>query len=82
MSDTKSLSDDNKANCNFVVESMGGAPVCTGHERFVELDIDELELHDLALDIESEFNIRITEHEVNSLDTVQQLYDLVAAKLD
>ncbi len=45
-----------------------------------DLDADSLDLVELVMALEEEFNISVPDEELEGVVTVQQAYDLVAAK--
>ncbi|MGN1277505.1 MAG: acyl carrier protein [Floccifex sp.] len=45
-----------------------------------DLDIDSLAAVELALELETEFDIRIEDEELAALKTVQDIMDLIASK--
>ena len=46
-----------------------------------DLDADSLDLVELVMALEEEFDISVPEEELEGIETVGQAYDLVAAKL-
>ena len=46
-----------------------------------DLDADSLDLVELVMALEEEFDIAVPEEELEGIETVGQAYDLVAAKL-
>ena len=46
-----------------------------------DLDADSLDLVELVMALEEEFDISVPEEELEGVETVQQAYDLVTAKL-
>jgi acyl carrier protein len=46
-----------------------------------DLDADSLDLVELVMALEEEFDISVPEEELEGVETVQQAYDLVANKL-
>jgi acyl carrier protein len=46
-----------------------------------DLDADSLDLVELVMALEEEFDIAVPEEELEGVETVQQAYDIVAAKL-
>ena len=65
------------------VEVLGvEADVVTEDARFKEdLDADSLDLVELVMALEEEFDISVPEEELEGIETVGQAYDLVAGKL-
>ena len=46
-----------------------------------DLDADSLDLVELVMALEEEFDISVPEEDLEGVETVQQAYDLVAAKV-
>jgi acyl carrier protein len=46
-----------------------------------DLDADSLDLVELVMALEEEFDVSVPEEELEGVETVQQAYDIVAAKL-
>lgn len=46
-----------------------------------DLDADSLDLVELVMALEEEFDIVVPEEELEGVETVQQAYDIVAAKV-
>ncbi|MGE3443493.1 MAG: acyl carrier protein [Acidimicrobiia bacterium] len=46
-----------------------------------DLDADSLDLVELVMALEEEFNVTVPEEELEGIDTVGQAYDLVVGKL-
>ena len=46
-----------------------------------DLDADSLDLVELVMALEEEFNIEVPEEDLEGVETVQQAYDLVAGKV-
>ena len=46
-----------------------------------DLDADSLDLVELVMALEEEFDVQVPEEELEGVTTVQQAYDLVAGKL-
>ena len=46
-----------------------------------DLDADSLDLVELVMALEEEFNIEVPEEELEGIETVEQAYNLVAGKL-
>ena len=46
-----------------------------------DLDADSLDLVELVMALEEEFDVQVPEEELEGVTTVQQAYDLVATKL-
>ena len=65
------------------VEVLGvDADTVTEEARFKEdLDADSLDLVELVMALEEEFDISVPEEELEGIETVGQAYDLVAGKL-
>ncbi len=54
----------------------------TREARFAEdLDADSLDLVELVMALEEEFDVEVPEDELEGIETVGQAYDLVASKL-
>ena len=54
----------------------------TREARFADdLDADSLDLVELVMALEEEFDVQVPEEELEGVTTVQQAYDLVANKL-
>ena len=47
----------------------------------VDLDADSLDLVELVMALEEEFNVEVDEAELEGIETVGQAYDLITAKL-
>ena len=48
---------------------------------FESLDADSLDLVELVMALEEEFDISVPEEELEGVETVQQAYDIVASKV-
>lgn len=46
-----------------------------------DLDADSLDLVELVMALEEEFNVEVPEEELEGVETVQQAYDIVTKKL-
>ena len=46
-----------------------------------DLDADSLDLVELVMALEEEFDVSVPEEELEGVETVQQAYDIVVAKL-
>ena len=46
-----------------------------------DLDADSLDLVELVMALEEEFDVSVPEEELEGVETVKQAYDIVAAKL-
>ena len=46
-----------------------------------DLDADSLDLVELVMALEEEFDVAVPEEELEGVETVQQAYDIVVAKL-
>ncbi len=56
--------------------------VVTKEARFAEdLDADSLDLVELVMALEEEFDVSVDEEELEGVETVQAAYDLVVGKL-
>jgi acyl carrier protein len=56
--------------------------VTEGARFFADLDADSLDLVELVMALEEEFEIEVEESELEGVKTVGQAYDLVKGKLD
>lgn len=78
------MSDDNFTrfqNCTVEVLSVEADQV-TPEATFAEdLDSDSLDLVELVMALEEEFDITIDEEELEDIETVGQAFDLVTVKL-
>lgn len=60
---------------------LGGSKTFDGNSKFAEdLGADSLDMVELIMAFEEEFNIEITDDEGMEVKTVQQAYDLILAK--
>ncbi len=80
------MSDDDKfqafQKCAVEVLSVEADKV-TREARFAEdLDADSLDLVELVMALEEEFNVSVEEEELEDIETVGQAYDLVIGKVD
>jgi len=79
------MSDDDKfkafQKCAVDVLSVEEGQV-TKEARFAEdLDADSLDLVELVMALEEEFNVSVEEEELEGVETVGQAYDLVVGKV-
>ncbi len=79
------MSDDDKfqafQKCAVEVLSVEASQV-TREARFAEdLDADSLDLVELVMALEEEFNVSVEEEELEGIETVGQAYDLVIGKV-
>ena len=79
------MSDDEKfkafQKCAVEVLSVEEAQV-TREARFAEdLDADSLDLVELVMALEEEFDVSVEEEELEGIETVGQAYDLVIGKV-
>lgn len=79
------MSDDDKfqafQKCAVEVLSVEASQV-TREARFAEdLDADSLDLVELVMALEEEFNVSVEEEELEGIETVGQAYDLVVGKI-
>lgn len=70
-----------KANKLIDEHLLGGAKEFTPESRFEDLGADSLDMVELVMAFEEEFHIEITDDEGAAVETVQQAYDLLIAKL-
>ncbi|MCP3988117.1 MAG: acyl carrier protein [Actinomycetia bacterium] len=78
------MSDDDKfqafQKCAVEVLSVEASQV-TREARFAEdLDADSLDLVELVMALEEEFNVSVEEEELEGIETVGQAYDLIIGK--
>ncbi len=79
MSDEKNFERFQK--CAVEVLSVD-ASVVTKEARFAEdLDADSLDLVELVMALEEEFDVSVDEEELEGVETVKAAYDLVVGKL-
>ena len=79
MSDDKNF--DRFRNCAVEVLSVDAEKV-TREARFAEdLDADSLDLVELVMALEEEFDVSVDEEELEGVETVGAAYDLVVGKL-
>ncbi|MEM7275171.1 MAG: acyl carrier protein [Actinomycetota bacterium] len=78
------MSDDNFGRfqkCAVEVLSVEASQV-TMEAKFAEdLDADSLDLVELVMALEEEFDVSVEEEELEGIDTVKGAYDLVVSKL-
>ena len=80
------MSDDAKfeafQKCAVEVLSVDASQV-TKEARFAEdLDADSLDLVELVMALEEEFDVSVEEEELEGIETVGQAYDLVMGKVN
>lgn len=78
------MSDDNFTrfqNCTVEVLSVEADQVTTEATFADDLDSDSLDLVELVMALEEEFDITIDEEELEGIETVGQAFDLVTVKL-
>ena len=78
------MSDDNFTrfqSCTVEVLSVEADQVIAEASFADDLDSDSLDLVELVMALEEEFDIAIDEEELEGIETVGQAFDLVTAKL-
>ena len=78
------MSDDNFTrfqNCTVEVLSVEADQVTPEATFADDLDSDSLDLVELVMALEEEFDVAIDEEELEGIETVGQAFDLVTAKL-
>ncbi|MCY3636208.1 MAG: acyl carrier protein [bacterium] len=78
------MSDDNFTrfqNCTVEVLSVEADQVTPAATFADDLDSDSLDLVELVMALEEEFDITIDEEELEDIETVGQAFDLVTVKL-
>ena len=78
------MSDDNFTrfqNCTVEVLSVEADLVILEASFADDLDSDSLDLVELVMALEEEFDVTIDEEELEGIETVGQAYDLVTVKL-
>ncbi|MCY3577919.1 MAG: acyl carrier protein [bacterium] len=78
------MSDDNFTrfqNCTVEVLSVEANQVTSEATFADDLDSDSLDLVELVMALEEEFDITIDEEELEGIETVGQAFDLVTVKL-
>ena len=68
-------------NCAVEVLSVDADKVVPAAKFGDDLDADSLDLVELVMALEEEFDISVPEEELEGIETVGQAYDLVAGKL-
>ncbi len=68
-------------NCAVEVLSVEEDAVTPDAKFGDDLDADSLDLVELVMALEEEFDISVPEEELEGVETVQQAYDLVASKV-
>ena len=67
--------------CAVEVLSVDEAQVTPDAKFGDDLDADSLDLVELVMALEEEFDVEVPEDELEGIETVGQAYDLIAAKL-
>ena len=67
--------------CAVEVLSVDEAQVTPDAKFGDDLDADSLDLVELVMALEEEFEIEVPEEELEGVETVQSAYDIVAAKV-
>ena len=67
--------------CAVDVLSVEGDKVTMGAKFGDDLDADSLDLVELVMALEEEFDVTVEEEELEGIETVGQAYELVTAKL-
>ena len=67
--------------CAVEVLSVDGAKVVPEAKFADDLDADSLDLVELVMALEEEFDVTVPEEELEGITTVSQAYDLVVGKL-
>ena len=78
------MSDDQFARfqkCAVEVLSVEASAVTKEASFADDLDADSLDLVELVMALEEEFDVSVPEEELEGVETVKQAYDIVAAKL-
>jgi acyl carrier protein len=68
-------------NCAVEVLSVDADKVVPEAKFGDDLDADSLDLVELVMALEEEFNIEVPEEDLEGIETVGQAYDLVVAKI-
>jgi acyl carrier protein len=67
---------------HVLAELLNRAPAALRPERLLtEFDFDSLDRAELAMELEDEFSVVLSDDEVLAIDTVQSVFDLVARKV-
>ena len=69
------------SKCAVDVLSVDAAKIVPEAKFGDDLDADSLDLVELVMALEEEFNIEVPEEELEGIKTVGQAYDLVVSKL-
>jgi acyl carrier protein len=72
---------DRFKECAVKVLSVEGDKVTLEASFADDLDADSLDLVELVMALEEEFDISVPEEELEGVETVQQAFDIVTAKL-
>jgi len=72
---------DRFRNCAVEVLSVDADKVVPEAKFGDDLDADSLDLVELVMALEEEFNIEVPEEDLEGIETVGQAYDLVVSKL-
>jgi acyl carrier protein len=72
---------DRFKKCAVEVLAVDDAQVVVGARFGDDLDADSLDLVELVMALEEEFDISVDESELEGIETVQQALDLVQSKL-
>ena len=72
---------DRFKKCAVEVLAVDEAQVVAGAKFGDDLDADSLDLVELVMALEEEFDIRVDESDLEGIETVQQALDLVKSKL-
>jgi acyl carrier protein len=67
--------------CAVDVLSVDEAKVVPEAKFGEDLDADSLDLVELVMSLEEEFDVTVPEEELEGIETVQQAYDLVTSKI-
>ena len=65
---------------NAAIKEMGAEGEVTRDATFEDLDVDSLDLVELAQVVEDEFGVELTGEDVKDLKTIGEAIDLVVAK--
>ena len=72
---------DRFRKCAVEVLSVAPEQVTTEARFGDDLDADSLDLVELVMALEEEFDVKVEEEELNGIETVGQAFDLISAKL-
>ena len=67
-------------NCAVEVLAVDGAAVTPEASFADDLDADSLDLVELVMALEDEFDVTVEEEELEGIDTIGQAFDLVVGK--